>query len=137
MASFLNTLSMLKYLAGLKPDCASRYSILEETAVVWVRSRFFSASISFQGLPYLPLKLVVGQKYMVAEQDLTTPVPLLGGSMGRGEGGAPGEGGGTLGMILMAENDNHKCSPIGTTNGYLCIHTMNQGADRKHEHMTR
>ena len=53
MASFLNTLSMLKYLAGLKPCCASLYSILDETAVVCVRSRFFSASASFQGDPYL------------------------------------------------------------------------------------
>jgi hypothetical protein len=39
---------MLKYLAGRKPCCASWYSMREETAVVWVRSRFFSLSLRFQ-----------------------------------------------------------------------------------------
>lgn len=34
-----------------KPTCASRYSMREETAVVWVRSRFFSASAIFQSYP--------------------------------------------------------------------------------------
>lgn len=33
--------------------CASKYSILEETAVVWVRSTFLLASCLFQSYPYL------------------------------------------------------------------------------------
>ncbi len=53
MASLRNTRSMEKYLAGLKPSCASLYSMRLDTAVVCVRSRFFSASDSFQCDPYL------------------------------------------------------------------------------------
>lgn len=34
----------LKYFAGLNPSCARRYSMRLDTAVVWVRSRFFWAS---------------------------------------------------------------------------------------------
>jgi hypothetical protein len=48
IASFRNTRSMEKYLAGRKPSCASLYSMRDDTAVVCVRSRFFSASDSFQ-----------------------------------------------------------------------------------------
>ncbi len=48
MASFRNTRSIEKYLAGRKPSCASLYSMRLDTAVVCVRSRFFSASDSFQ-----------------------------------------------------------------------------------------
>lgn len=56
MASFLKTRSMEKYLAGLKPSCASLYSMRLDTAVVCVRSRFFSASDTFQWDPYLHSK---------------------------------------------------------------------------------
>ena len=35
----------LKYFAGRKPSCAMRYSMRLLTAVVWVRSRFFCASL--------------------------------------------------------------------------------------------
>ncbi len=51
MASLRKTRSMEKYLAGLKPSlcvCASQYSMRLDTAVVCVRSRFFSASDVFQ-----------------------------------------------------------------------------------------
>lgn len=47
----------LKYFAGLKPSCASLYSMRLLTAVVCVRSRFFCASDlggGVQGLPKGP-----------------------------------------------------------------------------------
>lgn len=59
MASLRNTRSMEKYLAGWKSSVPSRqwrarrYSIRADTAVVWVRSRFFAASLVFQYDPYL------------------------------------------------------------------------------------
>ena len=51
MASFRNTRSIEKYFAGRKPFVASRYSMRDDTAVVCVRSRFFSASAAFHGAP--------------------------------------------------------------------------------------
>ena len=45
------------------------YSILEETAVVCVRSRFFSASATFQLYPYLP------QHHTVLSVLITTVLP--------------------------------------------------------------
>ena len=48
--SFLKTRSMEKYFWGLnsEPELASLYSIRADTAVVWVRSKFFWASSIFQ-----------------------------------------------------------------------------------------
>lgn len=42
---------MEKYLQGRKPSWASLYSMRDDTAVVWVRSRFFSHSATFQLYP--------------------------------------------------------------------------------------
>ena len=70
MASLRNTRSMEKYLAGWKSPVPSRQrrarrcSMRADTAVVWVRSRFFAASLVFQYDPYLhashSTKLAIG-----------------------------------------------------------------------------
>ena len=52
-ASLRNTRSMEKRRAGRNPRAASAYSMRVDTAVVCVRSKFFSASASRQGPPYL------------------------------------------------------------------------------------
>lgn len=66
---------MLKYLAGLNPSCASLYSMREDTAVVWVLRRFFSASVSFQGLPYLHDHQMQGKE--AAPVELETPAAFM------------------------------------------------------------
>lgn len=54
--SLRNTRSMEKYFLGVKVpvrvySCPSAYSILADTAVVCVRSRFFMASSRFHSYP--------------------------------------------------------------------------------------